>query len=292
VLRGEGRRWHAAAATAVVSAGWAALCFGYLMPRASSDPAVISGLHPLVGRWAHLGTSYPAMLEYVMLHPGYVAGLLVSKPMLGLLASTGAVALLDPPALLAALPETLAHLASGYRLEAELGSYYGILPITLLFPAVVFGARRVQVFAGERAALVLAAIALCFHPRPEFLDAVGPSAGEAERLVRSIDDAQTACLQWPIAPHHAPTAGVRLFGDCGDFEWLAFAPERERFPTSDADYWRLIKNALESGEYGIAGHVEPIWVLRRGLPSNGNAAAWAELRQNYGEQIDRALSAE
>ncbi|MFT3835470.1 MAG: DUF2079 domain-containing protein [Myxococcaceae bacterium] len=242
VLRGEGRRWPFALATLAVSVAWGVICFRWVMPAFRPATVDAAGGHVLAWRWAHLGGSFSEMALHVALRPGYLLGLLVTRPALELFGSVGFVALLDPFALVAALPELWAHLASSYGLEAELGSYYGVLPVMLCFPAVLGAVRRVQERAGERLALLVAAVALCAHPRPMMLDRVEGGLA-AERAVRAIGEDEPVCVQNAIAPHRTPSLKLRFAPDCGDAKWLITAEKRECFPLDAGQCARLAAQA-------------------------------------------------
>jgi uncharacterized membrane protein len=227
VLKGPpARRWPHALAVAALSVAWGVIAFRWVMPAAHPLGAE---LHPLAGRWAHLGSTYPQMVLGLLSRPGWVLGRLFSRPTLELLASLGFVPLLDPLSVLAALPPLLLHLTGSYEYAARLGAYYGLLPACLLGVGMVFALERAHRRWGERAALALGALALVAMPTWLFLDRPRAADLHAAAFMRTLPPKDVVCAQSPLAPHHAPDpATLQLMPHCTDPAWVLFAHQHPR----------------------------------------------------------------
>lgn len=247
VLKGPGeRRWPHALAVAIASVLWGVIAFKWVMP--ASHPAGAE-LHPLAGRWAHLGSTYPEMAVGMLTRPGWLLGLLFSEPPLTLFASLGFVPLLDPVSFLAAMPPLFLHLTGTYEFAARLGAYYGLLPTCLLFIGLVFGLERAHRKWGERAALFAGVLAVVSMPAWVFLSR--PTAADLHALafMREIPAGDVVCAQSPLAPHRTPDVKtLQMIPYCESPQWMLFAREHDRWPLQDrAEYDAYVTQQLEQG---------------------------------------------
>lgn len=205
VLKGPGtRRWPHALAVALLSVAWAVFAFKWAMP--ASHPADAS-LHPLAGRWSHLGATYPEMAAVLLARPGYVLGLLFSEPVAWVFASVGGVPLLEPLGIIAALPPLLVHLTSQYGYAAKLGAYYGLFCEVLLLATLVLAVKRAEGRWGRKGALVASILAILPFPTigssSLHRGPTSPRPRSSTRFPRRRSCARS--LRWPRAASPAST---------------------------------------------------------------------------------------
>lgn len=247
VLKGPGnRRWPHALAVALLSVAWAVFAFKWAMP--ASHP-VGAPLHPLAGRWAHLGATYPEMAVGLLSRPGYLLGLLFSEPVAWVFGFVGGVPLLAPVAVVAALPPLLVHLTAQYGYAAQLGAYYGLFGEVLLLAGLVLAVERAHRRWGRKGALLASILAILPFPTFGFLEPPTRDDLAAAAFIDTIPPGETVCAQSPLAPRRKPSVDtLSMVPYCENPTWFLFARDSDRWPIeSDAEYTAYVKQQLEAG---------------------------------------------
>lgn len=263
VLRGPGaRRWPHALAVAGLSVLWGVIAFKWAMP--GSHPAG-AALHPLAGRWSHLGATYPEMVVGLLSRPGWVIGLLFAEAPLKLFASLGFVPLLDPLSVLVALPPLFLHLTGNYDYAAKLGAYYGIMPLCFLFIGLVFALERAHRRWGERAALAAGVLSIVVLPTWPFLLRPAPADLHALQFIRGIPEDEVVCAQSPVVPHRTPDEKtLQMMPYCKNARWMLFATEHDVWPLGTrAEYDAYVKQHVEGAFEVVFSEGDYLFARRR-----------------------------
>ena len=247
VTKGPGDgRWKHALGVAVFSAAWAVVAFKLIMPASHPSEAP---MHPLSHRWAHLGGTYPEMAWGLVSRPGYLLGILFSRPFGWVMASVGFLPLLDPLSFIAALPPLLVHLTSSYGYAARLGAYYGLFGVTLMLVGAVFALHRVQGRFGRNAAVLAGIVALLPIPTVGFLSPPDAADFQASAFIAQIPEEETVCAQSPIATRRTPDVRtLSMVPHCENPTWVLFGRSKDWWPIeTEGEYQAYVSSTADAG---------------------------------------------
>jgi len=260
--------------------------------------------------------SLPGLAWIVATHPTRVFQLLAEISRLATLAKLlvpmGALCLLYPPALLIILPAIGIHIFSEWTMQANLELYHASTILPWLFASIVFAAagmarlgapvpesdddkqrhvahRRHATLAAMATTLFIAAV-LSFREHGGLPLGGDHSSSDYMRFSR-YDGSVNLVAQIPpearvatvneLGPHLARRRYLYLLPDLpDDTEFVALDIQaRNTYPIDGDAYRALMIALLDSGDWGtVWSDPRGQFLLKRGAPSDGNAAILARLR--------------
>jgi len=229
------RRWAAGTAIALAGGAWAAIAIGVVIPHynagAESD---------FYGRYSEIGGSAGGILETAFTHPLRVIEAAFSGRdlhyLLDLVAPLGALCLLAPLVLVAALPELAINLLSSTTTQTSIHFHYtaGLIPPLMI--SAIFGAKRLSRWTFPvAAAIVLAALVGNYRlgPIPGWRHVPGgqtfqATAGRvtdhdriAQRALRLIPSDDVVSATNTLGAHLSARRRVLSFPYLEDSKWVA-----------------------------------------------------------------------
>ena len=229
------RRWAAGTAIALAGGAWAAIAIGVVIPHynagAESD---------FYGRYSEVGGSAGGILETAFTHPLRVIEAAFSGRdlhyLLDLVAPLGALCLLAPLVLVAALPELAINLLSSTTTQTSIHFHYtaGLIPPLMI--SAIFGAKRLSRWTFPvAAAIVLAALVGNYRlgPIPGWRHVPGgqtfqATAGRvtdhdriAQRALRLIPSDDVVSATNTLGAHLSARRRVLSFPYLEDSKWIA-----------------------------------------------------------------------
>ena len=229
------RRWMTGAAIAIAGGVWAAVAIGVVIPHynagAESD---------FYGRYSEVGGSAGGILETAFTHPLRIVEAALSNRdlhyLLDLVAPLGALCLLAPLVLVAALPELAINLLSSTTTQTSIHFHYtaGLIPPLMI--GAIFGAKRLSRWTFPvAAAIVLAAVVGNYRlgPIPGWRHVPGgqmfqATAGRvtdhdriAQRALRLIPGGDVVSATNTLGAHLSARRRVLSFPYFEDSTWIA-----------------------------------------------------------------------
>ena len=229
------RSWVTGAAIALAGGLWAAVAIGVVIPHynagAESD---------FYGRYSEVGGSAGGILETAFTHPLRIVEAALSNRdlhyLLDLVAPLGALCLLAPLVLVAALPELAINLLSSTTTQTSIHFHYtaGLIPPLMI--GAIFGAKRLSRWTFPvAAAIVLAAVVGNYRlgPIPGWRHVPGgqtfqATAGRvtdhdriAQRALRLIPGGDVVSATNTLGAHLSARRRVLSFPFLEDSTWIA-----------------------------------------------------------------------
>jgi len=229
------RSWVTGAAIALAGGLWAAVAIGVVIPHynagAESD---------FYGRYSEVGGSAGGILETAFTHPLRIVEAALSNRdlhyLLDLVAPLGALCLLAPLVLVAALPELAINLLSSTTTQTSIHFHYtaGLIPPLMI--GAIFGAKRLSRWTFPvAAAIVLAAVVGNYRlgPIPGWRHVPGgqmfqATAGRvtdhdriAQRALRLIPGGDVVSATNTLGAHLSARRRVLSFPYFEDSTWIA-----------------------------------------------------------------------
>jgi uncharacterized membrane protein len=229
------RSWVTGAAIALAGGLWAAVAIGVVIPHynagAESD---------FYGRYSEVGGSAGGILETAFTHPLRIVEAALSNRdlhyLLDLVAPLGALCLLAPLVLVAALPELAINLLSSTTTQTSIHFHYtaGLIPPLMI--GAIFGAKRLSRWTFPvAAAIVLAAVVGNYRlgPIPGWRHVPGgqmfqATAGRvtdhdriAQRALRLIPGGDVVSATNTLGAHLSARRRVLSFPYLEDSTWIA-----------------------------------------------------------------------
>lgn len=244
--------WRQACALLIVSVVWLWVATKVVIPLAAGDGSHQS--HFLGDRYAHLGPTAGQIIWRLLSDPPLLFELFTGRSVRSLLGSVGPVAVLDPIALLATMPQIAIHRASNYPAQRDFSVYYGLFVVTTLFIAAPGLISRVGKRFGRTGALVIA----CLTNLPSGSDVSPPAIAwptradfAANERLAVMPDSATVDAQSCLLPHLPVGAKLSLFPDHHDASWLALSLRCSSWPMTPRQVADAIRQAIEQHGYHV-----------------------------------------
>jgi uncharacterized membrane protein len=257
------------------------------------------GINPQLAYYAHLGSSAPEIVGYVLTHPVEVARLVFTPEKMWYVASLliplGLLPLLSPRPLVLGLPVLALNLLSDRAAQFDYEHHYSLLLVPGLVAAAVYGTANVSNWLSRRARTVPAAqwIAIGLvawglvmqvpFKNPVVRAFLYPEPAErvaaANRLVSMVPPEARVAASSKLAPHLLPRRYIYNFPPA-PYSPYNFGP-REREDYADLDYVLVDPAASALDVPGNALGGRSALDLLRGLPE------WRLVVEDQGLQLYR-----
>ena len=285
------RRWALGLGVAAAGAGWSILCFTVIMPH-------FSGLdYPaFLVRYGQFGESAIDIARNLFRQPGLFVDWLrrpqVSRYLRELWFSSGGLAILNPAALLMALPSLAINTFSSYDWMHSGGGHYSVTIVPFLVIASIYGvgwaaktiggrfadarSDRIHVIIGILLVSVGLGIALVHHYHAGISPlsrrfSLEPVSEHARRAAPFFEQVNALPPDTPISvgsnlyPHVAHREHVYLFPTISDAQFILLDVTGPGAPAGTGDQRQIVRELLEYGQFGIAASDHGFLLLQRDL---------------------------
>jgi uncharacterized membrane protein len=295
-----------------LGAAWLALNFGVVVPlvRQAYGP----GAGDLVARrFGALGSDAASVVRTALAHPRLVITTLASREKLqtlfDLFSPLGFLPLLNPPAILPALPVLVINLLADSPWQNSVHAHYmaPVLPFAWIaaggLVAWLSRSKRWPEGSAVLATFVLVntgLVSLLFSPFPpgkafRLADFYQPSSHQEDlRAVIDLIPARASlCAQSDIYPHVSQRQDACLFDRCqlqgdekAEYVILDLDATSNKSPLGYHPFYEVVDAWLDQGEYGVIAQRGGVLLLQQGAPRENMPAVRAALDQ-YGRDFYR-----